>query len=74
MNAAGTITRREAQAAPLDRLALAIGNALVAWGHRRNNRPQISHDEQYLLEQNRRMVEQLTINRDLGANQLLRLG
>ena len=74
MNAAGTITRREAQPAAIDRLALAIGTALVAWSHRRNNRPQITHEEQYLRERHRHEMERISTSRDLGANQLLRLG
>jgi hypothetical protein len=74
MNAASTITRREAQPTALDRLALAIGTALVAWSLRREIRPQISHEQQYLRELNRREVEHITAARDLGANQLYRLG
>ena len=38
MNAVGTIRRSESQAAPLEKAAMAVGSALVAWSQRRSAR------------------------------------
>jgi hypothetical protein len=36
MNAASTIQRRDVQPTVLDRAALTVGNALIAWGERKS--------------------------------------
>jgi hypothetical protein len=76
MNAVGTIGRSESQAAPLEKAAMAVGSALVAWGQRRSARAAEPVDPEELMV--RRAVEReaqaVLAERHAGANyQLYRM-
>ena len=70
MNAVGTIGRSESQAAPLEKAALAVGSALVAWSQRRSARATEAIDIEELMVRRaaERDAEAVLAQRHAGAN------
>ncbi|GAB3606067.1 hypothetical protein GCM10027413_14760 [Conyzicola nivalis] len=70
MNAVGTMGRSESQAAPLEKAALAIGSALVAWSERRSARAAepVDFDELMIRRAAEQDAERLLSERHAGAN------
>lgn len=64
MNAIGTIPRSTPRHGVLDRAALALGEALVAWGSRRSLAPALDHEQAGLLIAARTEAEQIRRDRD----------
>ena len=76
MNAVGTIGRSESQAAPLEKAALAVGSALVAWSQRRSARAvePVDIDELMVRRAAEREAQAVLAQRHAGANyQLYRM-
>jgi hypothetical protein len=76
MNAVGTIGRSESQAAPLEKAAMAVGSALVAWGQRRSARALEPVDPEELMVRRaaEREAQAVLAERHAGANyQLYRM-
>jgi hypothetical protein len=79
MNAIGTIPRStithgRPDHGVLDRAALALGEALVAWsyrraGNRRAHRPAVDHEQLVLLRDAHREAQQIALSRDLAKAQ-----
>ena len=70
MNAVGTIGRSESQSSALDRAALAVGTALVAWSTRRAARALEPVDAEQLMLRRaaEREAQAVLAQRDAGAN------
>jgi len=70
MNAVGTIGRGESQSSALDRAALAIGSALVAWSERRSALALEPVDTEQLVVRRaaEREAEALLAQRHAGAD------
>jgi hypothetical protein len=71
MNAASTIQRREVHPTALDRVALSVGNALVAWGERKSEARvvTIADREEHALRVAAAHEAQTALTlRDAGAN------
>ena len=76
MNAVGTIGRSESQAAPLEKAALAVGSALVAWSQRRSVRAvePVNIEELMVRREAEREAQAVLAQRHAGANyQLYRM-
>lgn len=76
MNAVGTIGRSESQAAPLEKAALAVGSALVAWSQRRSARAiePVDIEELIVRREAERQAQAVLAQRHAGANyQLYRM-
>ena len=76
MNAVGTIGRSESQAAPLEKAALAVGSALVAWSQRRSARAvePLNIEELMVRREAEREAQAVLAQRHAGANyQLYRM-
>jgi hypothetical protein len=76
MNAVGTIGRSESQAAPLEKAALAVGSALVAWSQRRSARAvePVDIDQLMVRRAAEREAQAVLAQRHAGANyQLYRM-
>jgi len=76
MNAVGTIGRSESQAAPLEKAALAVGSALVAWSQRRSARAvePVNIEELMVRREAEREAQAVLAQRHAGANyQLYRM-
>ena len=76
MNAVGTMGRSESQSSALDRAALVIGSALVAWSERRSARASEPVDVEQLMVQRAadREAQAVLAQRHAGANyQLYRM-
>ena len=76
MNAVGTIGRSESQAAPLEKVALAVGSALVAWSQRRSARAvePVNIEELMVRREAEREAQAVLAQRHAGANyQLYRM-
>ena len=76
MNAVGTIGRSESQAAPLEKAALAIGSALVAWSQRRSARAvaPVNVEELMVRREAELQAQAVLAQRHAGANyQLYRM-
>jgi len=70
MNAVGTMGRTESRSGVLDKAALAVGSALVAWSTRRSARTLAPVDlEQLMIRRQAQAEAQAVIaQRDAGAN------
>ena len=70
MNAVGTMGRSESQATPLDKAALAVGSALVAWSQRRSARAAepVDFEELMIRRASEQEAQRLMAERHAGAN------
>jgi hypothetical protein len=70
MNAVGTMGRGESHSAPLDRAALAVGSALVAWSQRRSARAAqpVDFDELMIRRAAEEEARRLMSERHAAAN------
>ena len=70
MKAVGTIGRSQSQSSALDRAALAVGTALVAWSTRRAARALEPVDTEQLMLRRaaEREAQAVLAQRDAGAN------